>query len=131
MAAIRVLVDTDIIIDALKVIRPARELFRSPEIEIYCSVLTKKELLSKEGLKTSEKKRIIEMLSRIRILKIDDSIHEQFVSLMRKYGDRPQAVADYVIAATALAKRLPLMTRNKKHFERIAGITLAPVYDIG
>ena len=103
MARIKLLVDTDIIIDALKGIKPARELFRRPEIDIYCWILTKKELLSKEGLKTSERKRITEMLSRIKMLKIDDSIHKQFIFLMKKYSDRPEAAADYVIAATAVA----------------------------
>lgn len=130
MARIKLLVDTDIIIDALKGIKPARELFRRPEIDIYCSILTKKELLSKEGLKTSERKKITEMLSKVKILKIDDNIHNQFIFLIQKYGDKPDSVADYVIAATALAKRLPLMTRNKKHFEHITEITLSPVYHI-
>ena len=44
MARVKLLVDTDIIIDALKGIKPAKDLFRTPEIDIYCSVLTKKEL---------------------------------------------------------------------------------------
>jgi hypothetical protein len=35
MARIKLRVDTDIIIDALKGIKPARELFRRPEIDIY------------------------------------------------------------------------------------------------
>jgi predicted nucleic acid-binding protein len=39
-----------------------------------------------------------------------------------------ESLADYVIAATALAKRLPLMTRNRKHFEHIAELVLSPVY---
>jgi predicted nucleic acid-binding protein len=47
---------------------------------------------------------------------------------MAKYGDKPTATADYIIAATALAKKLPLMTRNRKHFEYITEIILSPVY---
>jgi predicted nucleic acid-binding protein len=35
-----------------------------------------------------------------------------------------------VIAATAWAKNLPLLTRNRKDFEHIKEITLSPVYDI-
>jgi predicted nucleic acid-binding protein len=130
MAKIKLLVDTDIIIDALKGIKPARDLFRRQEIDIYCSILTKKELLSKEGLVSSEKKRIEEMLSKLKILRIDNSIHLQFADLLQKYGDRPEAIADYIIAATALAKRLPLLTRNKKHFEHIKEIILSPVYKV-
>jgi predicted nucleic acid-binding protein len=57
MAKIKLLVDTDIIIDVLRGVKPARALLRSQELDIYCSVLTKKELLSKEGLKGSERKK--------------------------------------------------------------------------
>jgi tRNA(fMet)-specific endonuclease VapC len=33
-------------------------------------------------------------------------------------------IADALIAATALEHELPLMTRNRRHFERVAGLTL-------
>ena len=47
MAKVKLLVDTDVIIDFLKGVKPARDIFRSTDIDIYCSVLSKKELLSK------------------------------------------------------------------------------------
>ncbi|MCX5811363.1 MAG: hypothetical protein NT178_02300 [Proteobacteria bacterium] len=81
MAKIKLLIDTDIIIDALKGIKPARDLLKSQEVDIYCSILTKKELLSKEGIRSSEKKEIEEILSRVKVLKVDDSIHKQLCSL--------------------------------------------------
>ena len=55
MAKIKLLVDTDIIIDYLKGVKTAKEIFRSRDIDIYCSILSKKELLSKLGLKDSER----------------------------------------------------------------------------
>lgn len=33
-------------------------------------------------------------------------------------------IADALIAATALEHDLPLMTRNRRHFERVAGLRL-------
>lgn len=33
-------------------------------------------------------------------------------------------IADALIAATALEHDLPLMTRNRRHFERVAGLQL-------
>jgi predicted nucleic acid-binding protein len=36
---------------------------------------------------------------------------------------------DYIIAATAWAKDLPLLTRNRKHFEHIKEIKLIPAYN--
>ncbi len=130
MAKIKLLIDTDIFIDALKEIKPAKELFRSKELILYCSIFTRKELLSKKGLKDSERQKIIDMLSRIRVLRIDEDIHEKYFSLIKKYGENPELIIDNIIAATAWAKNLPLLTRNRKHFEHIKEITLSPAYDI-
>jgi predicted nucleic acid-binding protein len=130
MAKVRILIDTDIIIDSLKGIRVAKELFRTEGLDLYCSILTKKELLSKEGLKDSERKRIIDLLGKMKILRIDDNIKNKFLLLIKKYGEHPERTADYIIAATAWSKRLPLLTRNRKHFGLIKEIKLSPGYEI-
>ena len=130
MAKIRILVDTDIIIDSLKGVRAAKELFRTRGLDLYCSILTQKELLSKRGLKDSERKRIMNLLAKIKVLRIDDDINNKYVSLMKKYGENPDLLSDYIIAATAWSKKLPLLTRNRKHFEHIKEIKLSPGYEI-
>lgn len=130
MAKVKLLIDTDIFIDALKEIKPAKELFRIRELDLYCSILTKKELLSKGGLRDSERKRITVLLSKTKVLKIDNDIQYKYLSLIRRYGDKPEAIVDYLIAATAWSKRLPLLTRNKRHFKHIKEIILSPVYGI-
>jgi predicted nucleic acid-binding protein len=99
-------------------------------VDLYCSILTKKELLSKGGLKDSERKRIINLLSKIRVLKIDDDISNKFFFLARTYGENRDRMADYIIAATAWSRKLPLLTRNRKHFEYIKEIKLSPGYEI-
>jgi predicted nucleic acid-binding protein len=130
MAKIKLLIDTDIFIDALKEIKPARELFKSKDILLYCSILTRKELLSKRGLRDSERQKIMDMLIKIRVLRIDETINRKYFKLIRKYGEKQEMLIDYIIAATAWAKDLPLLTRNRKHFEHIKEIKLSPVYDI-
>ena len=130
MAKIKLLIDTDIFIDALKEVKPARELFKSKDILLYCSILTRKELLSKRGLRDSERQKIIDMLIKIRVLRIDETINRKYFKLIRKYGEKQEMLIDYIIAATAWAKDLPLLTRNRKHFEHIEEIKLSPVYDI-
>ena len=130
MAKIRILIDTDIIIDSLKGIRVAKELFRTEGLDLYCSILTKKELLSKEGLKDSERKRIIDLLGKMKILRVDDDIKNKFLLLIREYGEHPNRTSDYIIATTAWSKRLPLLTRNRKHFGLIKEIKLSPGYEI-
>src|SRR4030066_1915996 len=130
MAKVKLLVDTDIIIDYLKGVKPARELFRSGDVDIYCSVLSKKELLSVSGLSDSERRKIVELLSKIKVLKIDNDITKKYSSLIKKYSARQELMADYIIAATAWAKNLPLLKRNLKHFKHIEEIKLSPVYEI-
>jgi len=128
MAKIKFLVDTDVIIDYLKGIRPAKELFRTRDIVIYCSILSKKELLSKAGISNSERKKITSLLSNIKVLKIDKDISNKYDKLLKKYGEQQNLIADYLIAATAWSKNLPLLTRNLKHFEKIKEIRLSPIY---
>ncbi len=129
MAKIKLLVDTDIIIDYLKGVKPARELFKSKDIVIYCSILSKKELLSKVGLSDSERKKIMNLISRLKVLKIDNDINQKYMLLINRYGERQSSIVDYLIAATAWAKNLPLLTRNIKHFKKIKEIKLSPVYE--
>lgn len=129
MAKIRLLVDTDILIDYLKKIKSAKALFDSNEADLYCSILSKKELLTKPGLSASERKKIINLLLKIKILKIDNEINNKYTLLLEKYGTQQATMPDCVIAATAWAKNLPLLTRNKKHFQHIKEIRLAPPYE--
>ncbi len=130
MAKIKLLVDTDVIIDCLRGLKQAKDLFRSNEINIHCSILSKKELLSKAGLSNNERKRIIKLMNKIKVFKIDDDIIEKYSLLANKYGERNPSIADYMIAATAWSKNLPLLTRNIKHFKPINEIKLSPVYKI-
>jgi predicted nucleic acid-binding protein len=128
MARVKLLVDTDVFIDAIRGVKSARDLFRTESTEIFCSILTKKELLLKEGLSASERKRVNNLLSKVKVLKIDKMIQANFTELLHRYGDIPERRADYIIAATALAKRLPLLTRNRKHFKDIEHLVLTPIY---
>lgn len=130
MAKIKLLVDTDVLIDSLKGMKAAKYLFRTREIVLFCSILSRRELLSKGGLRESERKRIMRLLSKIKVLRIDDDINKKYLFLMKKYGERPDSIVDYIVAATAWSKKLPLLTRNKKHFEHIKEITLSPGYEI-
>ena len=129
MARIKLLIDTDIFIDYLKGMSPAKAVFRSKDIDIYCSVLTKKELLSKPGLKDSERKKIINILKGLKIISIDHDISIKYSNLLAKYCERALQPPDAVIAATAWSKKLPLLTRNRKHFAYVEEIKLSPIYD--
>jgi len=129
VARIKLLIDTDIFIDYLKGISPAKAVFRSRNIDIYCSVLTKRELLNKPGLKDSERKKIISLLRRLKTISIDSDISLKYPFLLEKYHGSHLQPPDAIIAATAWSKKLPLLTRNKRHFSYIEEIRLSPIYD--
>jgi predicted nucleic acid-binding protein len=98
-------------------------------IDIYCSVLTKKELLNKPDLKDSERKRIISIFRRLKIISIDSDISLKYSVLLAKYHINCLQPPDAIIAATAWPKKLPLLRRNKRHFSYIEEIRLSPIYD--
>jgi len=125
VAKIKLLIDTDIFIDYLKGMPPAKAVFRSRDIDIYCSVLTKKELLTKPGLKDSERKRIVNIFSGLKTIPIDSDISLKYSDLLEKYHNSHIQPPDAIIAATAWSKKLPLLTRNRKHFSYIEEIRLS------
>ena len=129
MARIKLLIDTDIFIDYLKGMSPAKAVFRSRDIDICCSILTKKELLSKPGLKDSERKKIISILRDLKTISIDPDISLKYSDLLAKYHNNRLQPPDAIIAATAWSKKLPLLTRNRRHFSYIEEIKLSPIYD--
>lgn len=101
MAANALLVDSDVLIDYLKGIRPAVILLDSSGFDFYYSSWTRKELLTKPGLRDSERHEIEALLRRLRILKVDDAIAEKYWILLKKYESRGLRQADALIAATA------------------------------
>jgi predicted nucleic acid-binding protein len=128
VAANALLIDTDILIDYLKGVQPARALLDSAQFDFYYSSWTRKELLAKDGLRESERQEIETLLGRCRLVPVDDAIAEKYWELLRTYESQGLRQADAIIAATAWRKRLPLLTRNQKHFRFISEIDLAPVY---
>lgn len=67
--------------------------------------------------------RLRRLLSPMETLPVDAAIAELAGQTRRQTGI---ATPDALIAATALRHGLPLMTRNRRHFERVTGLRLAP-----
>ena len=121
MAKVSVLVDTDVFIDYLNTGRFS-SVFDSSHFAVYYSIVTKKELLTKLGLREVERETIVAELSRCRLITLSDAITARYSSLRRQYPSLDKA--DALIAATALVKRLPLVTRNKRHFRIVEDLPL-------
>lgn len=121
MAKIKLLIDTDVFIDYLN--RGfLKTIFESSSFELYYSVITKKELLSKQGLKDSERKAIIVMLEQFRLIPLDNHITKIYTELRGNYPSLDKE--DALIAATAMQRKLALVSRNWKHFKNIEQLLL-------
>lgn len=79
---------------------------------------------SSRGLTTAERRRILTLLAKHHRLGVTDQIAGRYSRLLRKYARRSLRPADALIAAAAWATRLPLVTRNQKHYSFISEITL-------
>ncbi len=121
MEKINLLVDTDIFIDYFNTGKFANILENKLFI-VYYSVVTEKELLSKGGLKTSEKETILYTLKKYRRVRINNSIAFKYSELRQLYPLLDKE--DVLIAATAITKKLPLATRNYKHYKKVKGLIL-------
>jgi predicted nucleic acid-binding protein len=86
--------------------------------------VTKKELLAKTGLSATERRRIRMLLQYHRQIPIDERIAERFSSLLAKYANHGLRKVDALVAATAWSRRLPLLTRNTRHYRFISEISL-------
>jgi predicted nucleic acid-binding protein len=118
------LVDTDILIAYLNN-RSYRSYLENPLNRIYYSAITKKELLLKRGLKASERQAILNLLRRFRLVRIDQTVADEYSRLRTNYSSL--AKGDALIAASALVRRMPLLTQNLRHFRRVRGLVLLPL----
>lgn len=121
MAKKSLLIDTDIWIDYFNVGRFA-PYFEGSSFTIYYSTITEKELLTKKGLRDAEKDAIVRELRLHRRINITPSIAKIYSFIRGRHKSLEKE--DALIAASAIAKRLPLFTRNWKHFRIIHGLQL-------
>jgi predicted nucleic acid-binding protein len=121
VAKVRILVDTDVFIDYFNAGQYA-DILDDRETTIYYSVVTRKELLGKPGLKDSERQAIVDALRRFRFVPLTPAIAARYAAVRRNTPGLERE--DALIAATALEKRLALMTRNWRHFRRVPGLSL-------
>lgn len=105
MAAVRVLVDTDILIDYFKAGRYGW-LLEDRRNRIYYSAVTRKEFLTKQGLTGTERRAIEEALHRFRLIPLVPTIAARYSELRGRYRNLEKG--DALIAATALVRGLPL-----------------------
>jgi len=88
------------------------------------SLISRLEVLG-YSLSSSKRQDAEEILQLFQELPIDDAVINQAIAL--RSSSRIKSI-DALIAATALLHELPLITRNTKDFEAIAGLSLIDPY---
>jgi predicted nucleic acid-binding protein len=119
-----IIIDSDVLIDYLNGVSTAKEILHSPLYRVYYTAVSRKELLGMPGLSTSEREKILRLLAKHRLIPIDQGIAKAFATLVAKYGGQGPRKADALVAATAWVKKLPLITRNIKHYHFVSEVTL-------
>lgn len=113
MATAELLVDTDVLVDHLRGTRRLSADGRG----LALSVVSRCELFAGRD----DPERLRRFLSPMIELSIDAVIAELAGKTRRDTGI---ATPDALIAATALQHRIPLMTRNRRHFDRVAELRI-------
>jgi predicted nucleic acid-binding protein len=126
MAINRLLIDTSILIDHLRKPDKQKTVFYqlAPKYEFVISSVTEFEF--SVGSTPRNEEFIDELLTNLPVLPFDSNCGNAAVKIYRILRGANQLISlpDIFIAATAVANDLPLLTLNRKHFERVEGLKL-------
>ena len=120
MSGAKLLLDTNIVIGLLKGYEPAVQLVNSTGLHLAqaaVSQITRMELLGYPGITPVEEHAIQILLQATTCIVIDQDVEAQTIALRRKHNIK---LPDAIIAATALAKNLRLITLDKALLETCA-----------
>ncbi len=122
-----IVADTDVLIDFLDGRGPAAEriALELDHGQLRTTVITRFELLA--GAKTSSQQRLIrELLAALPCLPLDEPSADVAAEIRRTLERDGSGIgmADSLIAGIVVAHRAMLLTRNRRHFERVPGLAL-------
>jgi tRNA(fMet)-specific endonuclease VapC len=125
-----IVADTDVLIDTLRGREPVAGRV-AQEIEsanLATTVLSAFELLS-GSREEGERERVEDLLGALVMLPLDLEAAAKGAALRRELEGRGEKIglADYLIAGICLSRSSPLMTRNRRHFDRLPGLRFAEV----
>ena len=95
--------------------------------ELNISIIVKIETLGFNG-EDAEMQKLKDFLSLAKTYYVDDLTAEKTIDLRKTY--RKLKPGDAIIAATALANNLTLISRNTKDFENISGLTCVNLFEL-
>ncbi|HXM62548.1 MAG TPA: type II toxin-antitoxin system VapC family toxin [Terriglobales bacterium] len=125
-----ILADTDVLIDYLAGTQPATDqvLAYAESDSLQTSAITCFELLTgaRNGKRGDAVRRLV---GAIPVLPLDREAATRAADVRQRLARSGVsiAMADSLIAGIALVNNLPLLTRNRKHFESVEGLRLVPL----
>ena len=122
------LIDSDVLIDYLRGVKKAYSFLLKENFKgkLWISVINVMEIYSGKDTKSPKKEKIInEFLNSFKIIPINKEIAITAGKIRRDYQ---KPFADAIVAASALAYNLFLVTRNKKHFVKIKNLKVISPY---
>ena len=119
---IKVLIDTDILIDYSKDRDTVLDkLLSEKNVELYVNPVVIAEFLADQNLGSQKKlDEALDFLSRFKMININKKIGIESGRIMRKVPSLNWK--DAMIAACCLVENCRLATRNQKHFNKITGL---------
>jgi hypothetical protein len=116
------LVDTDVLVDISKGNPDAADFVDALPGGLFISRVSAMELII--GARDKREQMIIEgFISQYQIKELSDSIGQEAYRYVKQYAkSHGLALADALIAATAIGNDLTLVSRNEKHFRPIRGL---------
>lgn len=122
-----IVADTDVLIDFLNGAGLADRVALEVEAgALATTVVTRFELLS--GAQTEKQRKVVDdLLSGLASLPLDRRAADEAAAVRRELEARGQGIgmADSLIAGIVRANHGILLTRNRRHFERVSGLTLS------
>ena len=124
------LTDSDILIDAERGVRAAIDFLIAQRVSggLRLSVVSAMELIA--GCRNSQELATLnQFLRHAIVVEIDPSISQLARGWMESYFlSHGLMIADALIAATAHDQRVPLFTKNVRHFQMLPGLTVIRPY---
>lgn len=121
----KLLLDTSILIEELRLPKEETRFKESKKLKykLFICAITLTELWAGQSIKTSlGQKRVKELLKDISIIDLGEKILKKAGEELRK--DKNLFLGDALIAATGIVKKLPLLTLNERHFQKIEDLKL-------
>jgi predicted nucleic acid-binding protein len=128
----RLLLDTGVVLRHLRGHQPTVQILRTvgKQERLGVAVITRVEIHA--GMHADEKHVTQKLLGRFITFDLDRTIADLAGDLVatRRRAGHSLGVPDAIIAATAMAHRLTLLTYNRRHFATIQGLSLYPLDSI-